>query len=76
MGARNLLQVVDEHGARQEYYPDFMSRWHTAFLAEMQTFTDTSVPAHTLRPDVYDGTAVSERPIAARILETANAPIR
>ena len=61
MGARNLLQVVDEHGARQEYYPDFMSRWHTAFLAEMQAFTDhIRTGTHPADLTVYDGTAVSE----------------
>ena len=61
VGARNLLQVVDEHGARQEYYPDFMSRWHTAFLAEMQAFTDhIRTGTHPADLTVYDGTAVSE----------------
>ena len=28
VGAKNLLNIVDEHGSREEYYPDFMSRWH------------------------------------------------
>lgn len=61
VGARNLLQIVDEHGARQEYYPDFMSRWHTAFLAEMQAFTDhIRNGTHPADLTVYDGTAVSE----------------
>ena len=61
VGARNLLQIVDEHGTRQEYYPDFMSRWHNAFLAEMQVFTD-HIRSGTRPMDltVYAGTAVSE----------------
>ena len=61
VGARNLLQIVDEHGARQEYYPDFMSLWHNAFLAEMQAFTD-HIRSGTRPMDltVSDGTAVSE----------------
>ena len=33
VGAKNLLNIVDEHGSREEYYPDFMSRWHEAFVA-------------------------------------------
>ena len=53
--------IVDEHGSREEYYPDFMSRWHEAFVAEMVAFTghvrDNTKPADLT---VYDGTAVSE----------------
>ena len=56
-----LLNIVDEHGSREEYYPDFMSRWHEAFVAEMVAFTghvrDNTKPADLT---VYDGTAVSE----------------
>jgi len=61
VGAKNLLTIVDEHGARSEYYPDFMSRWHEAFIAEMVAFTD-HVRNNTKPTDltVYDGTAVSE----------------
>ena len=61
VGAKNLLNIVDEHGSREEYYPDFMSRWHEAFVAEMGAFTghdrDNTTPAVLT---VYDGTAVSE----------------
>ena len=61
VGAKDLLQTVDDHGARQEYYPDFMSRWHTAFLAEMRSFTDhIRNGTHPADLTVYDGTAVSE----------------
>ena len=46
---------------REEYYPDFMSRWHEAFVAEMAAFTghvrDNTKPTDLT---VYDGTAVSE----------------
>ena len=61
VGAKNLLNIVDEHGSREEYYPDFMSRWHEAFVAEMVAFTD-HVRNNTKPSDltVYDGTAVSE----------------
>ena len=61
VGAKNLLNIVDEHGSREEYYPDFMSRWHEAFVAEMVAFTghvrDNTKPSDLT---VYDGTAVSE----------------
>ena len=57
VGAKNLLNIVDEHGSREEYYPDFMSRWHEAFVAEMVAFTD-HVRNNTKPSDltVYDGT--------------------
>ncbi len=61
VGAKNLLNIVDAHGSREEYYPDFMSRWHDAFVAEMQAFAG-HIRAGTKPTDltVYDGTAVSE----------------
>ena len=61
VGAKNMLNIVDEHGSREEYYPDFMSRWHEAFVAEMVAFTG-HVRENTKPADltVYDGTAVSE----------------
>ncbi|MEG1593493.1 MAG: Gfo/Idh/MocA family oxidoreductase, partial [Oscillibacter sp.] len=61
VGAKDLLQIVDEHGARQEYYPDFMTRWHDAFTAELSAFAD-HVRKGTRPADltVYDGTAASE----------------
>lgn len=61
VGASSLLSIVDEHGARQEYYPDFMSRWHEAFVAEMKAFA--AHIANGTKPldlTVHDGTAVSE----------------
>ena len=61
VGAKNLLQIVDEHGARQEYYPDFMTRWHDAFVAELTAFADhVRCGTHPADLTVYDGTAVSE----------------
>ncbi len=61
VGAKNLLTIVDENGAHEEYYQDFLSRWHEAFVAEMTAFAD-HVRNHTKPADltVYDGTAVSE----------------
>lgn len=61
VGAKSLLQIVDEHGARQEYYPDFMTRWHDAFVAELAAFADhVRNGTHPTDLTVYDGTAVSE----------------
>lgn len=61
VGAKDLLQIVDEHGARQEYYPDFMTRWHEAFLAELTAFADhVRTGTHPTDLTVYDGTAASQ----------------
>ena len=43
VGAKNLLQIVDGSGAREEYYPDFLSRWHQA----LSTRSRSSYPAST-----------------------------
>ena len=71
VGAKNLLNIVDEHGSREEYYPDFMSRWHEAFVAEMVAFTghvrDNTKPADLT---VYDA------PPFPRLLTAARNPSR
>ncbi len=61
VGAKNLLEIIDENGAHQEYYQDFLERWHSAFVAEMTAFTN-HIRNNTKPTDltVYDGTAVSE----------------
>lgn len=59
VGARNLLQIVDGAGARQEYYPDFLSRWHQAYVNEIIEFTNCIREGRKPEVTVYDGTQVS-----------------
>ena len=61
VGAKEPAEYRGRARLPRGYYPDFMSRWHEAFVAEMAAFTghvrDNTKPADLT---VYDGTAVSE----------------
>lgn len=59
VGSRNLLQIVDKYGARQEYYPDFLARWHQAYINEVSEFIDCVRENRKPEITVYDGTASS-----------------
>ena len=56
VGAKNLLQIVDGSGAREEYYPDFLSRWHQAYINEIQEFVSCINEGRKPGVTVYDGT--------------------
>lgn len=60
VGAKNLLQIVDGSGAREEYYPDFLSRWHQAYINEIQEFVSCINEDRKPGVTVYDGTKVSQ----------------
>lgn len=59
VGAKNLLQIVDENGAHEQYYPDFLSRWHGAYVNEIAEFVACIREGRKPEVTVYDGTAVS-----------------
>ena len=54
--ANSLLQVYSEHGVCQECYQDFVSRWHQAYIREMEVFCEAVLSHRQPKPDVYDGT--------------------
>ena len=60
VGRKNLLQIVDGNGAREEYYPDFLSRWHQAYVNEIKEFVDCINQGRKPGVTVYDGTKVSQ----------------
>lgn len=60
VGCKNLLQIVDGNGAREEYYPDFLSRWHQAYVNEIKEFVDCINQGRKPGVTVYDGTKVSQ----------------
>lgn len=63
-----LLEVMSEHGVCRECYPDFLHRWHEAYIAEMCEFVNCIRDGRRPEATVYDGTAVSE--IAYRCKES------
>lgn len=66
VGSRNLLQIIDGAGARSEYYPDFLSRWHQAYINEIAEFVACIRDGRKPEVTVYDGTAVSRAAYACQ----------
>ena len=60
VGRKNMLQIVDGSGAREEYNPDFLSRWHQAYVNEIKEFVACINEGRTPGVTVYDGTKVSQ----------------
>ena len=60
VGRKNMLQIVDGNGAREEYYPDFLSRWHQAYVNEIKEFVACINEGRKPGVTVYDGTKVSQ----------------
>lgn len=58
--AKNLVEVMSEHGVCRECYGDFMSRWHDAFVKEIREFCSCILEGRKPEVTVEDGTAVSE----------------
>ncbi len=52
----SLLEVMSEHGVCRECYQDFVTRWHDAYVKEMEYFCDCVSTGTKAHPDVYDGT--------------------
>lgn len=60
VGTSSMLEVMSEHGVCRECYPDFMSRWHDAYIAEMTEFVNCISENRRPEVTVFDGTAASE----------------
>jgi myo-inositol 2-dehydrogenase/D-chiro-inositol 1-dehydrogenase len=66
--ASSMLEVMNEHGICRECYQDFLTRWHDAYIAEMEYFCSTVRAGKKGSPDVYDGLKSLE--IACRCRES------
>ncbi|MGM9629087.1 MAG: inositol 2-dehydrogenase, partial [Butyricicoccus sp.] len=55
--ASSMVEVMSEHGVCQECYQDFVTRWHDAYITEMEEFCDCVANNRQGSPNVYDGTA-------------------
>ncbi len=64
----NLLEIFDEYGVRKECYQDFVSRWHQAYINEIEEFCRCILDKRHPEVTVYDGTATSR--IAYRCKES------
>ncbi|MGI6057462.1 MAG: Gfo/Idh/MocA family oxidoreductase [Bilifractor sp.] len=53
----SLVEVMSKHGVCRECYQDFLTRWHGAYIKEMEVFTDHVLNNTPANPGVLDGTA-------------------
>lgn len=53
----SMVEVMSEHGVCHECYQDFVTRWHDAYITEMEEFCDCVANGRQGSPNVYDGTA-------------------
>jgi len=68
VGTDSMLEVMSDHGVCRECYPDFMFRWHDAYVNEMIEFVNCVREGRPSPVTVYDGTAALE--IAYRCKES------
>jgi myo-inositol 2-dehydrogenase/D-chiro-inositol 1-dehydrogenase len=57
---KNLVEVLDEHGVRRECSENFLERFDTAYINEVQEFVNCISGGRKPEVTVYDGTRVSE----------------
>ncbi|WP_010263551.1 inositol 2-dehydrogenase [Treponema primitia] len=57
---KNLVEVLDSHGVRRECSENFLERFATAYVNEVQEFVNCIVEKRKPTVTVYDGTKVSE----------------
>lgn len=60
VGTDSMLEVLSENGVCRECHPDFMYRWHDAYIAEMEEFVSCIREGRKPGVTVYDGTLASE----------------
>lgn len=60
VGTDSMLEVLSEQGVCRECYPDFMYRWHAAYIAEMEEFINCIREDRKPEVTVLDGTMASK----------------
>lgn len=63
---KNLVEVLDGHGVRRECSGNFLERFETAYVNEVQEFVDCIVEKRKPEVSVYDGRRVSELAYACK----------
>jgi myo-inositol 2-dehydrogenase/D-chiro-inositol 1-dehydrogenase len=52
----SMVEVMSEHGVCRECYQDFVTRWHDAYIKEIEVFCDCVENKKKATPGVIDGT--------------------
>ncbi len=58
--ADSMVEVMSEHGVCRECYQDFITRWHDAYVTEMEVFRDCVNEGRVATPNVFDGTQATK----------------
>lgn len=54
--SNSMVEVMSEHGVCKECYQDFITRWHDAYIKEVEVFCECVATGTQGTPNVYDGT--------------------
>jgi myo-inositol 2-dehydrogenase/D-chiro-inositol 1-dehydrogenase len=57
---KNLVEILDQHGARKECSQNFLERFDSAYVNEVQEFVNCIIEGRKPEITVYDGTRVSK----------------
>ncbi|MDR0561644.1 MAG: inositol 2-dehydrogenase [Spirochaetaceae bacterium] len=57
---KNFVEILDAYGVRRECSENFLERFSSAYVNEMQEFVDCIITGRKPAVSVYDGTKVSE----------------
>lgn len=52
----SMVEFMNDHGVCRECYQDFLTRWHDAYITEIEAFIDCVNEKKIATPGVYDGT--------------------
>lgn len=58
--AKNMVEILDEHGVRKECSQDFLERFDQAYVDEIKEFVDCILTGRKPEVTVYDGTKTTE----------------
>lgn len=58
--AKNMVEILDEHGVRKECSQDFLERFDQAYVDEVNEFVDCILTGRKPEVTVYDGTKTTE----------------
>ena len=58
--AKNMVEILDNHGVRKECSQDFLERFEQAYVDEIMEFVDCIVTGRKPEVTVYDGTKCTE----------------
>ena len=64
----SMVEVFSESGVCRECYQDFVSRWHYAYIRELEVYCEAVLAGKQPTPNVYDGTKSTD--IAFRCKES------